>query len=182
MNCPHCGSELESEDATICPKCGESIVDEETETQQDVIEAPQKQTDLLLVASIVTMIAATFVASLGYLGVFQYVELIDYYVNYYGLSYSAASDFALGFFIFGIDGLVAGAFALAGAFLMLKRKWFMFSMVGTIFPLASVFVTFVCIQQYNYGFTDILIFAEVAAAMFAFIGIFLTFASRKEYV
>jgi hypothetical protein len=154
---------------------------EETETQQDVIETPQKQTDLLFVASILTIIAATFVASLGYLGVYQYFTAIDYYVDYYGLSYSAASEFALGFLIIGADGLVAAAFALAGAFLMLKRKWFIFSMVGTVFPLASVFVTFICVQHYSYGFTDVLIFAEVAAAMFSFMAILLNFASRKEY-
>ncbi len=181
MNCPHCGSELAYEGATFCPKCGESLTAEETETQPDVIEAPQKQADLLLVAAILTMIAATFVASLGYLGIYQYSAAIDYYVNYYGLSYSAASEFALGFLIFGIDGIIAAAFALAGAFAMLKRKWFSFSMLGTIFPLASVFVTLVCVQQYGYGFTDVLVFAEVAAAMFSVMCILLNFVSRKEF-
>ena len=154
---------------------------EENETQQDVIETPQKQTDLLFAASILTIIAATFVASIGYLGVYQYFAALDYYVTYYGLSSSAASEFAFGFLIIGIDGLIAGAFALAGAFLMLKRKWFIFSMLGTVFPLASVFVTFICVQQYGYGFTDILIFAEIAAAIFSFITILMNFASRKEY-
>ena len=174
MNCPHCGSELVYEDATFCPKCGESLTAEEDETQHEVIETQQKQTDLLLAAVILTMISGTFVASLGYLGVYQYFALIDYYGS------SVASD-VIGFLLFGIDGLIAAAFALAGTFLMLKRKWFIFSMLGTIFPLVSVFVTFICVQQYDYGFTDILIFAEVAAAMFAAMSMLLNFASRKEY-
>ena len=154
---------------------------EENETQQDVIETPQKQTDLLFAASILAIIGATFVASLGYLGVYQHFAAIDYYVNYYGLSSSAASEFALGFLILGIDGLIAGAFALVGAFFMLKRKWFIFSTIGAVFPLVSVFVTLVFVQHYGYGFTDVLIFAEVAAAMFSVITILMNFASRKEY-
>lgn len=173
MNCPHCGSELEYEGATFCPNCGESLTAED-ETQKEVIEPQQKQTDLKLAAAILTMISATFVASLGYLGVYQYVALIDYYGS------SIASD-VVGFLIFGVDGLIAAAFALVGAFLILKKKWFIFSMIGTIFPLASVFVTFLCIQQYNYGFTDILIFAEVATAMLSVMAILLNFVSRKEF-
>ena len=174
MNCPHCGSELIYEDATFCPKCGESLTVEETEAQQGAIELPEKQIDLLLAASIVTMIAATFVASIGYLGVYQYIALLDYYGS------AVASD-VLGFLIFGIDALIAAAFALVGVFLMLKRKRFIFSMVGTIFPLISVFVTLICIQQFGYGFTDILIFAQVATAMFSVMAILLNFTSRNEY-
>lgn len=174
LNCPHCRSELESEDTTSCPKCGESFTTEEDETQQDVTEVPQKRTDLLLTATILTMISATFVASLGYLGVYQYIALIDFYGS------SVASS-AIGFLVFGVNGLIAAAFALAGAFLMFKRKWFVFSLVGIILPLVSVFVTLICIQQYGYGFTDILIFAELAAAMFSVMSILLNFASRREY-
>ena len=180
MNCPHCGSELEYEDATFCPNCGESLTTED-ETQQEVAETQQKQTDLKLAAAILTMISATFVASLGCVGINNYFAAIDYYMAYYGLSSSAAAEFALGFLLFGVEGLIAGAFALAGAFFVLKKKWFTFSMIGTIFPLASVFVTLLCVQHYNYGFTDILIFAEVAAAMLSVMGILLNFVSRKEY-
>ena len=181
MDCPHCNSELVYEDATFCPKCGESLTVEEDETQQEVVETQQKQTELLLVAAVLTMISATFVASIGYLGVYQYFAAIDYYVNQYGLAASAASEFAIGFLIFGADGLIAAAFALTGAVFMLKRKWFVFSLVGTIFPLVSVLVTFLCIQHYNYGLTEILVFAEVAIAMLSVISILMIFLSRKNY-
>jgi hypothetical protein len=172
---------LEYEDATFCDKCEKSLVLKETESQQDVIKTPQRQNDLLFSASILTIIAATFVASLGYLGVYQHFAAIDYYINYYGLSSSAASELALGFLILGIISLIAGAFALVGAFFMLKRKLFILSMLGTVFPLTSVFITLIIVQQYGYGFTDILIFAEIAAAIFSFITIFMNFASRREY-
>ena len=174
MNCPYCGNELEYEDATFCPKCGVSLTAEENETQQDIIETQQKQADLLPMAAILTMISATFVASIGYLGVYQYIALIDYYGS------TVASD-VLGFLFFGIGGLIAAAFALAGALFILKQKRFIFSLMGTIFPLVSVFVTFICVQQYGYGFTDILIFAEVATTMFSVMSILLDLVSRKKF-
>lgn len=174
MNCPYCGNEIEDEDATVCPKCGESLTAEEEETEQDTIEVTQKRAELVLAAAILTMISATFVASMGYLGVYQYFALIDYYGS------SVASE-VLGFLIFGIDGIIAAVFALAAATVMLKRKWFIFSMLGTVFPLASVIVTLVCINQYNYGLTDILVFTQVASVMFSVMSTVLNFASRKEY-
>ena len=177
MNCPYCGNELEDEDATVCPNCGKSLTPED-ETKQDTSKVPQKRTDLVLVAVILIMISATFVASLGWLGVYQYFATIDYYMNYYG--YSVASE-VLGFFIFGVDGVIAAAFALAGVIAMLKRKWFKFSMLGTVFPLASVIVTLICVLQYNFGFTDTLIFAEVSTAMLSIMGTILNFVSRNEY-
>ncbi|MEJ2240586.1 MAG: zinc ribbon domain-containing protein [Candidatus Bathyarchaeota archaeon] len=174
MNCPQCGNELEDDDATFCPKCGVSLTIEENETQQDIIETPQKQADLLPMAAILTMISATFVASIGYLGVYQYIALLDYYGS------TIASE-VLGFLIFGISGFIAAAFALVGVLFILKQKRFTFSLVGTIFPLVSVFVTFICVQQYSYGFTDILIFAEVATAMFSVMSILLCLVSRKKF-
>ena len=179
MNCPYCGNELEDEDATVCPECGKSLTSED-ETEQDIVKVQQKRPDLVFAAAILTMISATFVAGVGYLGVYQYFAAIDYYMAY-GISYSAASEFALGFLILGADGIIAAAFSLAGATAMLKRKWFIFSMVGTVFPLVSVIVTFICVQQYGYGFTDTLIFAEVSAGMLSVISTLLNFVSRKEY-
>ena len=130
LDCPQCGSELVYEDATFCPKCGESLTIDEDEKQEEVIKT-QQQTDLMLVATLLTMISGTFVASLGYLCVYQYFALIDYYGS------SIASE-VFGFLVFGAVGLIAGTFALAGAFFMLKRKLFIFSLVGTFFPLVSL--------------------------------------------
>lgn len=173
MNCPNCGKEIIYEDATFCPKCGESLAPED-ETQQDTIEIPQKRTDLVLAAAILSIISAAFVASLGYIGIYQYTTLLSYYGS------SMASEF-LGFLIFGVDGIIVSAFALAGGIFMLKRKWFIFSMLGAIFPLVSVFVTYISIQHYNYGFTDIVLFTEISAAILSIMSILLIFTSKAEF-
>jgi len=173
LNCPNCGKEIIYEDATFCPKCGESLAPED-ETQQDTIEIPQKRTDLVLAAAILSIISAAFVASLGYIGIYQYTTLLSYYGS------SMASEF-LGFLIFGVDGIIVSAFALAGGIFMLKRKWFIFSMLGAIFPLVSVFVTYISIQHYNYGFTDIVLFTEISAAILSIMSILLIFTSKAEF-
>jgi hypothetical protein len=166
LNCPNCGEEIPYEDATFCPKCGEPLTPEG--------ETPQKQTDLVLAAAILTTIAAAFVASLGYIGIYQYTTLLSYYG-------SAMASELFGFLLFGVDGIIVSAFALAGAIFMLKRKWFIFSMLGAIFPLVSVFVTYICLQHYNYGFTDILLFTEISAAIFSIMSILLVFTSKAEF-
>jgi nitrate reductase NapE component len=171
LNCPYCGNEIVSEDASFCPKCGKSLTPEENETQQNALEAPQKRTDLVLAAAILTMISAAFVAGIGYIGVYQYIGYIEFY----------DPALLLGFLIYGVDGIIAAAFALAGTVFMLKRKLFIFSTLGTIFPLVSVFVTLICVQHYTYGFTEFLLFTEISVAMLSVMSILLNFASRKEY-
>jgi len=166
LNCPNCGKEILYEDATFCPKCGKSLAPED--------EIQQKRTDLVLAAAILSIISATFVASLGYIGIYQYTTLLSYYGS------SMASEF-LGFLIFGVIGIIAAVFALAGGTFMLKRKWFIFSMLGAIFPLVSVFVTYISIQHYNYGFTDIMLFTEISAAILSIMSILLIFTSKAEF-
>ena len=166
MNCPNCGKEILYEDATFCPKCGKSLAPED--------EIQQKRTDLVLAAAILSIISAAFVASLGYIGIYQYTTLLSYYGS------SMASEF-LGFLIFGVIGIIASVFALAGGTFMLKRKWFIFSMLGAIFPLVSVFVTYISIQHYNYGFTDIMLFTEISAAILSIMSILLIFTSKAEF-
>jgi predicted nucleic acid-binding Zn ribbon protein len=170
LNCPNCGKEILDEDASFCPKCGESLAPED--------EIQQKRTDLVLAAAMLTIIAATFVASLGYIGMYQYNYSFSYY-NSLVPNYDPSPLF--GFLIFGVDGIIVAAFALAGAIFMLKRKWFIFSMLGAIFPLVSVFVTFISIQHYNYGFTDILLFTEISATIFSIMSILFIFTSKAEF-
>lgn len=166
MNCPNCGKEILYEDATFCPKCGKSLAPED--------EIQQKRTDLVLVAAMLTIISAAFVASLGYIGIYQYTTLFSYYG-------SAMASELLGFLIFGVDGIIVSAFALAGGIFMLKRKSFILSMLGAIFPLVSVFVTYISVQHYNYGFTDIVLFTEISAAIFSIMSILLIFTSKAEF-
>jgi hypothetical protein len=173
LKCPNCGEEILDEDATVCPECGESLSPED-ENQQDSLGLQQKQTDLVLAAALLSIISATFVASVGYLGLYQYSSLLEYYGSEF------ASQF-LGFLIFGAADIVAAVFALIGGIFMLKRKRFIVSTMGFVLPLVSVFITYITIQQYNYGFTDILLFAEITVFILSFVSGILVFTSKAEF-
>ena len=173
MNCPNCDKEILDEDAPFCPKCGKSLTPE-GEIEQNALDVQQKRTDLVLAAAILSIISATFIASLGYIGIYQYNTLLAYYGS------SMASEF-LGFLIFGVIGIIASVFALAGGIFMLKRKRFILSTLGFILPLVSVVSTYITIQQYNYGFTDILLFIEITAFILSIMSGILIFTSKSEF-
>jgi len=145
LNCPYCDIEILHEDATFCPKCGKSLATE-GEIEQSALDVQQKRTDLVLAAAILSIISAAFISSLGYIGIYQYITLLAYY----------DSSLILGFLIFGIIGIIASVLALAGGTFMLKRKRFILSTLGFIFPLISVVSTYITILYYNYGFSDII--------------------------
>ena len=120
------------------------------------------------------IIPATFMASIGYIGVYQYQSLVDYYGS------SMASEF-LGFLIFGVVDILCAVVAVVGATFMLKRKRFIISILGVVLLLVSVFATYITIIQYQYGFTDILLFSEVSAFIFSILSGTLLFASKAEF-
>jgi len=163
LNCPNCGKEILDEDATFCPKCGEPLEPED--------EMLQEGTDLVLAAGILTIISAAFSSGLGYITIYQYTSLLSYYGH----------DLLQGFLILGVFGIVASAFGLAGGVFMLQRKRIKVSMLGIILLLASVFVTYITIQQYQYGFTDILLFSEIAIFIFSILSGVLVFTSKTEF-
>lgn len=173
LNCPHCDEEIVYEDATFCPKCGKSLASEE-DIEQNTVDTQQKRTELGLAAAILTIVSATFIASTGYLGTYQYQSLLDYYGS------SMASEF-LGFLIFGILGIISAAFALVGSMFILQRKRFKISMLGAIFPLVSVIGTYITIQQYAYGFTDTLLFALPNVLILTIMSILLLVKSKAEF-
>ena len=113
------------EDATFCPNCGESL------------ETESKSSDYVLVAAVLTIVAAAFCAGLGYIAIYQY----NYWVSYYASLGSAVPQELLGFLIFGIPDLIVSAFAIAGAIFMLQRKSLILSILGDILLLVSVFIT-----------------------------------------
>ncbi len=177
MNCPYCDNEIVSEDATFCPKCEKSLAPEE-EMQQESIEVQQKQPELVLVAAMLTIIAAAFTASMGYLGVDQYITVVSNLSMYPG---STASEL-LGFLIFGILRLITSALALTGSIFMLQRKQFKISMIGAILPLVSVFGTYIIIQQYNYGYISILQITEPPVLIMTIMSIMMLFKSKAEFI
>ena len=171
MNCPHCDNEIVDEDEVFCPKCGKPLAPE-GEIKQNSIQMPQKRADSVLVAAMLTIISAVFMAGIGCIGVYQHQVL----TNYYG----SAPEF-LGFLIFGVIDILFAAFALVGGMFMLKRKHLKISSLGIIFPLASVTVTFITILQYQYGFTDIILFSEISVAIFSLLSLILILKSRTEF-
>ena len=166
MNCPYCGNEIIYEDATVCPKCGKSL--------EPANEITKKRTDLVLVAAMLAIISAAFIASIGYIGVYQYNSLIGYYGS------SRASEF-LGFMIFGIADIICAVLALVGGIYILERKHLKISVLGVIFPLVSVLVNYIIIVHYNYGFTDLLLFSEVTVLIFSILSGILIFTSKAEF-
>lgn len=172
MNCPYCGSEIVDDDATFCPKCGKSLVSEDEMQNSMIIQ--QKRGESVLVATMLTIISAIFVASTGYIGVYQYQALLDYYGS------SLASEF-LGFLIFGVVDILCAVFAVVGATFMLKRKRLKISILAVVLLVVSVFVTCITVIQYQYGFTDNLLFSEVSVFLFSILSGILIFTSKAEF-
>jgi len=170
LNCPNCGKEILHEDATFCPKCGKSLAPED-ETQQDTIKIPQKRTDLVLAAGILTIVAAAFSGGMSYIAIYQYISL----VSIYGFS------LIVGFLIFGVIGIIASAFAIAGATFMLKRKRIKISMLGIILLIVSVLATFITIEQYIYGYTDVLLLSEISTIILSIMSGIFVVTSRAEF-
>jgi len=138
----------------------------------------QERTDLVLAAGILTIIAAAFSAGLAYIEFFQY----NYWFSYYNSlvpNYDPSPLF--GFLILGVFGIVASTFGLAGGIFMLKRKRIKVSMLGVILLLVSVFVTYIVIQYYQYGFMDILLFSEISILIFSILSGALVFTSKAEF-
>jgi hypothetical protein len=161
LKCPNCGEDILDEEATFCPNCGVSLK----------LQLQPQRSDYVLASAILALIAGSFTGAMGYIALYQYTELISLY------------DFSLiiGFLIFGVIGVISCAFAISGAAFMLKRKFFIFSILGAIFPAISAFVTFITVIQYEYGFTDTLIFSQIATIILAILSAILLFKSRNEF-
>ena len=135
------------------------------------MDTQQKSTDLVLAAGILSLISAAFSTGLGYIAIYQYMSLLSYYGH----------DLLQGFLIMGAFGIAAAAFGLAGGLFMLKRKRIKLSMLGIILLVASVFVTYIVIQHYQYGFTDILLFSEITIFILTVLSGALVFSSKTEF-
>jgi hypothetical protein len=166
LNCPNCDKELLDEDVAFCPNCGKPL------------KTKSRSSDYVLVAAILTIIAAAFCAGLGYVAIFQYTQ----YTAYYG----PEAEF-LGFLIFGIPDIIASAVALAGAILMLKRKFIIFSMLGAIISLVSTIITFMTIYLYMSIaaraalFTETMLLSEISIIIFSILSGILVLKSKKEF-
>ena len=175
MICPNCGKEILDDNNTVCLNCGKSLESEETNLSESV-QVQQKQPDLVFAAAILTIISAAFIASIGYIGLYQYASLADYF------GVSMPSDFQ-GFLILGGVCIIGSVVALAGGMFMLKRKNFKFSLVGIISLIISVLVTYVFTPSYSYSFDvkAILLFSEVTVFVFSIMSGLFVSNSNSEF-
>lgn len=162
MKCPNCGKEILDEDATFCPKCGSSL---------EIQSKESKGSDLVLAAAILTIVAAAFSAGLGYGAIDQYTSVVSYYSS---LGSTVPPEY-LGYLTVGILTIVAGAVAIAGAILMLKRKLIIISILGAIIPLVTVFAPYIVIEAYQYGIV------EISIIIFTILSGIFVVTSRKEF-
>jgi hypothetical protein len=173
LNCPYCNAEIVNENTIVCPKCGKSL-EAEDEIPKELIEKTQKQTDLVLASAIFTVISAVIVTSMGFIGVYQYFAWFDYYRATIPSQY-------LGFLIFGISDIIFAFVAVIGGVFMLKRKRFTISILSIFFLLASVITTYSIVTQYQYGFTEIVVFSEVSVFILSILSGALIFSSKTEF-
>ena len=89
--------------------------------------------------------------------------------------------FGLGFIIgpaigglLSVYGFAVPAFAAAGFSLL--------SLLGVIFLLASVFITYITIIQYQYSFVDILLFSEVSVFILSILSGGLIITAKNEFM
>lgn len=137
----------------------------------------QNQPDLVFAGALLTLISAAFVAGVGYLGLYQYVSLVDYFG-----STALPSDLP-GFLIFGTVSIVASVCAMASGMFMLKRSNFKVSMLGIIGLIVSVFVTYGFTPSYYYSvdIRAILMFTEVIVFLLAIISGLFVSSSNSEF-
>jgi hypothetical protein len=174
--CPNCGKEVDDEN-TVCPECGKPVVTVKDDNCFNSAQTQQKQPDLVFAAAILTLISASFIASVGYIGLYQYTSLVDYFG-----STPMPSDFQ-GFLIFGVVNIVSSVCALAGGMFMLKRNNFKLSMLGIVFLIISVFVTYAFTPAFSYSFDvrAVLMFTEVTVFMCAIISGLFVSNSNSEF-
>ncbi|MCW4021690.1 MAG: zinc ribbon domain-containing protein [Candidatus Bathyarchaeota archaeon] len=171
MICPNCGKELVDDENAVCPECGKPVATIDDDNALTSVNAQQKQPDLIFAAAILTLISAALIASVGYIGLYQYASLADYF-----MSTTIPSDFQ-GFLIFGVVCIVGSMGALAGGMFMLKRNNFKLSMLGIICLIISVIVTYAFTPAFSYSFDvkAILMFTEVTVFVCAIIsGLFVS--------
>jgi len=64
---------------------------------------------------------------------------------------------------------------------MLKRKYLKISMLGVILLVVSVFGTYITIQHYQYGFTEIVLLSEISILIFSILSGILLLTSKAEF-
>ena len=181
MNCAECGKEIVDETSSFCAYCGNSF------------DVKKNKLELLGSAAILLVIAATFAATLGVIGLLNYqayvaaapltyAQNVNYFMSIGVFSEAEYLATFLGFLIFGIINIVAFIPGLIGGFFALFKKRYRFSLISSIIVLCSSLTTFIIIWYYGYGYADIVLMSEIPMLVFSFLSIFLIKKSKKDFV
>ena len=164
LNCAECGKEIVDETSSFCAYCGNPF------------DSKKNKSELISSAAILLIIAATFTAAMGIIGLINYLATLDY-VSQVGGDISVY----LGFLIFGIFNVIACIPGLIGGLCTLFKKRYKFSLISAIVVLASALVTFMIIEYYAYGYADSVLILEISILVFSFLSIFLINKSKMEF-
>ena len=164
MKCAKCGKEILDEESSFCAYCGNPF------------DSKVKSADLTTGAGILATIAGTFSAAVGTIGIVTYHSSVSYYAS---LGYDTSTY--MGFLLLGVFALISSVFGVAGGMLALTRKRFKFSVLGILLVLASALFTFIVIEQYQYGYTDIIMLSEISIAVFSLASAILVVKSKNEF-
>ena len=176
LNCVECGKEIVDETSSFCAYCGNPF------------DSKKNKSEFLGIATILLIIASTFAATLGIIGLLNYqtnvaayTTNIDYYLSI-GVGEAEYMATFLGFLLFGIINVIAFIPGMIGGFLSLLKKRFRFSLISSIIVLCSSLATFIIIWYYGYGYADIVLMSEIPMLVFSFLSIFLINKSKKDFV
>lgn len=164
LNCVKCGKEIVDENSSFCAYCGNPF------------DSKKDKTELLVGAAILLIIAATFTAVIGVIGLVNYQATMAY-INQVG----GDASIYLGFLIFGIINLIAFIPGLMGGLFVLFKKRQKFSLISAIIVLSSALATILVIEYYAYGYADSVLFSQISIIVFSFLSIFLIKKSKTEF-
>jgi hypothetical protein len=164
LKCAKCGKEILDEESSFCAYCGTPF------------DSKVKSSDLATGAGILATIAATFSGAIGTIGIVNYQSSVPYYAS---LGYDTSTY--IGFLFFGVFALISSVFGVAGGILALTRKRFKFSVLGILLVLASALFTFIVIERYQFGYTDVIILSEISIVVFSLASAILVIKSKNEF-
>lgn len=164
--CPKCGKEL-APDANFCPNCGAIIA-------RQGAEKPRKS-GLVTAGGILTIAAACIAAFDGFVAIAA--SLIS-------LSFWYTSSYVRGYFqtlvVVGFFALIGFAFGLAAGIQFLRRKQFVFAMVGTSLLMLSGFVNFFMPRMPYSGYVWALMFG-LPIVFLSLLGLVFVATRKREF-
>ncbi len=163
MNCTNCGKEIQDETSSFCAYCGAPLNSK-----------PKKE--LTLAAGILALIAASFSAAIGTIGVVSYQAYTSYYASY---GYDTSG--AIGFLLLAAFAFPAAAFGFAAGILTLTRKRLKLAITGIILMIASTIFTLIVTWYYNYGYTEGILLATVPTGALSIISAIFIIKSKTEF-